>query len=680
MSSKSARLFLIFFTLILSSSSFAGGNKKALIIAVGDYPREGMWPKISSDKDVPLILNALHFHGFTDDNILIIQDSQATKLGIKSAFEKITRDAEEGDIMLIHYSGHGQQMWDKNGDELDGKDETIVPYDAPLKFIKNQYEGERHLSDDELEIMVDDLRLKLGSNGSLTMIFDACHSGTVTRGLAKSRGTAEFMGPSDWKAKPEKDGETFEFKAKTRGAGEDNLAPLVLFSGASASQLNFETEDEQGNSVGSLSYVISKVLLNSNQNTTYQEVFDQVRIEMSVIAPRQTPQVEGDIKNKLFGGKASSQENYFLNTQIIDGKTTVINAGTLSGLFNKSKVGLYPLGTKSIANEKAIATGQIINANLVNADVIWDTEVDKEVLRKNVVFVQAQNVEDLHLKVKLNIFDHPDLLSALQENIKKYAQVIEITEHTPQVMIEYNKTKTRGIAQIELITNSEWVVARENMSSNVDSLATILTQDLLQYAQSQYLRELNTRNNDLKVSVSLIPIKEVEKITTGEGRYKRTQTIEKARSPIEEKMDNGMPALDSGDMFKLRIVNHGTSVAYFTILDITPGNEVAVVIPGKKETPDEYKIRPGDTLELDRIYTIAPPYGTECFKLIATKEAIDLRQVVSSRGADDAPVNPMEKLLQKSYVQTKRGVTDDDEDVMLPADIANVFTFLFQIK
>lgn len=670
-----ALILFLFFCLFAQ----AGGEKKALVIAVGDYPTEGYWGKISSDKDVPLILNALHHHGFVDENILIIQDSVATKAGIISAIQKITRDAEKGDILVVHYSGHGQQMWDKDGDELDGKDESIVPYNAPMKFIKNEYEGENHLRDDELEILFGDLRAKLGSEGSLTVIFDACHSGTATRGggMAPSRGTTEFMGPSDWPGKPGKDKGTMNMKPKTRGAGETDLAPMVLFSGASASQLNYETYDEDGNTVGSLSYTISKVLLNANKTSTYREIFDQVRIEMSVITPRQTPQVEGEIDKVIFGGKGSDKAPYFLNTQVIDGKTTVVNGGKLSGLFNKSKVALYPPNVEDIKKSAPLAQGVIANANLVNADVIWDTEIDKEILRKSFVYITAQNYETVRLKVKLNISDDPDLLSALQTNIKEYQQVIEVTTQAPQIVIE--KTKTRGTSAVEVVTNTAMVIRTDEISENKTLMAANITKTLLQYAQARFLRDLNTSNPEVKLHMEMIPILEVEKQVTGEGRYKRTKTIEKSRGNIQDKMVNGTIVLDSGDMFKLKITNNGNDVAYFTLLDIMADNNVAVMIPRKNEPAAEYMIRPGETLELDRIYTVVPPQGMETFKLIASLDPIDLRKIVISRGGAN-PQSPFEKLIQSSYVEKTRGVTDDAEDIEVPADAADVFTLVFKIK
>ena len=40
------------------------------------------------------------------------------------------RDAKPNDSLFLHYSGHGGQQWDENGDEEDGMDEYICPVDG----------------------------------------------------------------------------------------------------------------------------------------------------------------------------------------------------------------------------------------------------------------------------------------------------------------------------------------------------------------------------------------------------------------------------------------------------------------------------------------------------------------------------------------------------------------------
>jgi hypothetical protein len=42
---------------------------------------------------------------------------------------RLSRDAQPGDALFVHYSGHGGNVRDTNGDEADGYDETLVPLD-----------------------------------------------------------------------------------------------------------------------------------------------------------------------------------------------------------------------------------------------------------------------------------------------------------------------------------------------------------------------------------------------------------------------------------------------------------------------------------------------------------------------------------------------------------------------
>ena len=39
---------------------------------------------------------------------------------------------------------------DDNGDEEDGLDEALIPYDAQFWYAPGEYEGQNHLRDDEL--------------------------------------------------------------------------------------------------------------------------------------------------------------------------------------------------------------------------------------------------------------------------------------------------------------------------------------------------------------------------------------------------------------------------------------------------------------------------------------------------------------------------------------------------
>ena len=125
----------------------------------------------------------LKANGFGD--IATLTNKKATKAGIINAFNSLINRSQKGDIIYIQFSGHGQMMTDLNGDEKDGFDEAWIPYDAYLKYCSKD-KGEKHLSDDEIAQYLSKLRSKIGSEGAIAVVVDACHSGDSTRDLCEN--------------------------------------------------------------------------------------------------------------------------------------------------------------------------------------------------------------------------------------------------------------------------------------------------------------------------------------------------------------------------------------------------------------------------------------------------------------------------------------------------------------
>jgi hypothetical protein len=674
-------LFPLLFILIPFFTSAQKSEKRALIIAIGDYPSGSYWGKISSEKDIPLIKNAISHHGFQEKNIQILQDAAATKAGIIAAVQQLISRSNPGDIVLVHYSGHGQQVFDKNGDELDKRDESIVPVDAPAKYIKGVYEGENHLIDDELELLFGELRMKLGSKGSLTLVFDACHSGTATRGIAPSRGTSLFMGPEEEGAKETvKETATYNFNVKTRGNDKADIAPMVLFSGAGAEELNYETQDEQGNFVGSLSFAFSKVLLNADKNITYKQLFDRLKLEMSVLAPKQSPQIEGDIDYELFGGKGAERQNHFDVSSYIDSKILVLNGGQLLGLYDGSKVAVFPAGTKETKTAKPLSTGTIANSSLIKCDVMLDAPLTENQAKGAIIIITEQKFASLLLKVKIDLADNPDLADILKVEMKDYAHVIRVTDKNPDLVIEANNKFTRG-NKLHVITFDEQLIYNRQLGADNSVLAADITKSILAFAQARFLRELETKDPAINVFFEIIPVTKVIETEEGTGRYKKIKIEEVERGDVRDYIKNGMFELKEGDHFRLRITNHGDELAYFTILDIQPDNQINVLIPSRGFPAAEFKIKPGETIELGNIYKIYPPYGLETFKLIASREPMDLSSVVSNKGAGTRgeKASPFTELLKSTYKENTRGAGNADQGESLPPEEVNIFNMVFRI-
>lgn len=154
-------------------------TKRALVIGLSEQ-QDKAWNKINGDKDVTYVETMLKAAGFRK-NITTLVNQQATKTGIVNAFKRMTTLCKQGDIVYVHYSGHGQQMTDVHNDERDGLDECWIPYDACRKASAS-YHGEKHLTDDELNVYLNAIRNKIGAKGKLLVVIDACHSGDGTRG------------------------------------------------------------------------------------------------------------------------------------------------------------------------------------------------------------------------------------------------------------------------------------------------------------------------------------------------------------------------------------------------------------------------------------------------------------------------------------------------------------------
>ncbi|MBQ7946281.1 MAG: caspase family protein [Bacteroidales bacterium] len=178
---------------IMSLSAIA--QDKALLIGVSTYQDGSGWGKIHSYNDINLLRESLP----ETCAITTLCDSDATYQGIITAVKQLIKNSCIGDQVLLHFSGHGQQMISSDPNESDLLDEALIPYDAP-RIRSNTYNGEKHLVDNEIEGLVNELRSSVGSKGLVVVTVDACHSGDSHRGGESDeeevfvRGTPEIFG------------------------------------------------------------------------------------------------------------------------------------------------------------------------------------------------------------------------------------------------------------------------------------------------------------------------------------------------------------------------------------------------------------------------------------------------------------------------------------------------------
>lgn len=246
-------LFVILSVLCLSWPLASMANKRALLIGISHYPQTTKsnpctWTNIHGCNDVRLLRGTLQKQGF---RITTLTNAQATASHIRRALKRLCQQATKGDMVVIHFSGHGQPFEDLSGDEADGWDEAIVPYDAK-KCYSRTYTGRCHIIDDELERYINSLRTTVGPRGFVYVVLDACHMGGASRdesetdSAACARGTNVGVSPNGRTYIPRIDRRGhFTVKASPRMAGVcyieyTNQAPLIGWALANVYLINHD--------------------------------------------------------------------------------------------------------------------------------------------------------------------------------------------------------------------------------------------------------------------------------------------------------------------------------------------------------------------------------------------------------------------------------------------------------
>jgi hypothetical protein len=198
------RTIIIYFFLAHHLFSYSQ-NQYALLIGINHYaPPPGYVPSSSvgrldfpdlngcrNDLDAVYSIIRSRFY-FAAQNIDTLVDESATRVGILHAIDHLLRRCNAGDIAFIYYAGHGSQV--KNSlsrTKANQLDETIVPSDT-------WGVGVLDIRDKELSRRFNEF---IDKKVKLTVIFDCCHSGSISRGPNLRPGKLRFMPEQNWDAK-----------------------------------------------------------------------------------------------------------------------------------------------------------------------------------------------------------------------------------------------------------------------------------------------------------------------------------------------------------------------------------------------------------------------------------------------------------------------------------------------
>jgi Caspase domain len=307
----------------------AAPARRALLIGINDYTASRLGPrpaKVDAARDVwPNLVGTLNdvaalrelltlLYGFAERDIVTLTDQQATRAAIMKAMQDLAAKASKDDVVLFYYAGHGSQVTNSRSDEPDKLDETIVPADSRI--------GASDIRDKELRTLFNRM---LDRGARLTVILDACHSGSGARGLpsgARVRGVSADQ-------RDIADGKNYGPRPENRGA-------LVIAASQDFDRA-YETVDDQGRSRGSFSWAWLRALRDAAPGEAVEETFLRAQARLRAETPYQEPVlagVESVLRAPFLGvrGESRGERTVIAVSRLKPDGTVVLQGGWVNGL------------------------------------------------------------------------------------------------------------------------------------------------------------------------------------------------------------------------------------------------------------------------------------------------------------------------------------------------------------
>lgn len=142
--------------------------KHAIIIGIDDYSlqRSGGWGDLNfckADADAIYQLCTSKF-GFSQENIILLKDSRATRRNILSSITYLFNNAMPGDTVLFFYAGHGGLLPASTSSTNTKFYQSIIPYNGDYIYDFRLHQAANNGGFNPHEV-------------NFTCILDSCHSG-----------------------------------------------------------------------------------------------------------------------------------------------------------------------------------------------------------------------------------------------------------------------------------------------------------------------------------------------------------------------------------------------------------------------------------------------------------------------------------------------------------------------
>lgn len=250
------------------------GHKRALLVGINEYqnPQNNLRGCVN---DVYMVGEGLVKHlGFERRDVTLLTDAQATFQNIESGLRRLVDTAQKNDVLVFHYSGHGSQIVSVNGDEEDGLDELICPYDMNWSHP---------FTDDHIA----DILSSAPAGVNLTMLMDCCHSGTINKAFTapgfESPNRVRYLAPPTALIPNGSERKRLAPRSLARSVETTGvfLTRPILVAGCGDTQTSADAWID-GAYHGAFTFYVNECLRAAHWKTTYRNLTDAVRTSLGM--------------------------------------------------------------------------------------------------------------------------------------------------------------------------------------------------------------------------------------------------------------------------------------------------------------------------------------------------------------------------------------------------------------
>jgi hypothetical protein len=314
--------------------------KRALLIGIGRYQNLSPLRQLRGPlPDVHALADLLRT-AYAFDPVTLLTDEQATRRGILDALAALVSATQPGDLVLIHYSGHGSRVPDVHGDEPDGWDSSLVPHDG-----RDSDGLIPDILDDELNPFFGRL-VNERQVGDLILFFDSCHSTGMTRrdeGLFPMQ-PRSLEPPTAAPRLLEVDPASAVPPPVWQPGGDHFIAFYACQSAEIAFELTFDANTVHGALTDALLRALAAAEVRS-----YRDLWQSVALRVAQTSPQQHPQVEGQLDRALFGRESVQQMFYVPVLGMTSQGLVRLAGGRALGLDVGDRLRVAPPGTRRLS-------------------------------------------------------------------------------------------------------------------------------------------------------------------------------------------------------------------------------------------------------------------------------------------------------------------------------------------